>query len=278
MFPTRLRVRATRPCADLRYDHPIGGGHGNIRVAWTFNYDDTLTALQTDTGAGATAAQKGVGGACGRRSTNLSRRRPGSALGPTSAPRNTPSTATRPSTASPVSRGPHNRHRGRFLRRRRLASEPRGPPTKSRPKKCSCRPSFRTRSTNRRRRFTSSPKGQRCSSPRACGREWQGSIRASSRTTSSDEGERAGGKAQASRSSFAANSPSTWAGSSPILSRTVSTSSGVTERVSWDRTHVLSVVLGYYLGRGWRVRSRLFLESGRPFEAVCVEHCGSSGP
>jgi len=85
------------------------------------------------------------------------------------------------------------------------------------------------------------------------------------------------GKAQASRSSFAANSPSTWAGSSPILSRTVSTSSGVTERVSWDRTHVLSVVLGYYLGRGWRVRSRLFLESGRPFEAVCVEHCGSPG-
>jgi TonB family protein len=45
---------------DLRYDHPLRDGH--VRVAGTFSYDDTLTALQTDTGAGASAALKGPGG------------------------------------------------------------------------------------------------------------------------------------------------------------------------------------------------------------------------
>jgi hypothetical protein len=60
------------------------------------------------------------------------------------------------------------------------------------------------------------------------------------------------------------------------LSRTVATNGGVTERVSWDRTHVLSLVLGYDLGRGWRIGSRLFFESGRPSETVCVENCAAS--
>jgi TonB family protein len=46
--------------ADLRYDHPLPGGQ--LRIAGTFSYDDTLTALQTSTGAGATAALKGPGG------------------------------------------------------------------------------------------------------------------------------------------------------------------------------------------------------------------------
>ena len=46
--------------ADLRYDHPLPGG--NLRVAATFSADDTLTAVQTPTGAGANAALKGPGG------------------------------------------------------------------------------------------------------------------------------------------------------------------------------------------------------------------------
>jgi TonB family protein len=46
--------------ADLRYDQPIAGGH--LRVAGTFQYDDTLTALQADTGAGTSAALRGMGG------------------------------------------------------------------------------------------------------------------------------------------------------------------------------------------------------------------------
>jgi TonB family protein len=45
---------------DLRYDHPLDDGH--LRVAATFSADDTLSALQTNTGAGASAALSGPGG------------------------------------------------------------------------------------------------------------------------------------------------------------------------------------------------------------------------
>ncbi len=45
--------------ADLRYDHRVRGG--NLRLAATLSYDDALTALQTQTGAGAQAALKGPG-------------------------------------------------------------------------------------------------------------------------------------------------------------------------------------------------------------------------
>src|SRR5579872_1522610 len=46
--------------ADVRYDHRLGDG--NLRLAATLSYDDSLTALQTDTGAGAQAALRGPGG------------------------------------------------------------------------------------------------------------------------------------------------------------------------------------------------------------------------
>jgi hypothetical protein len=37
---------------------------------------------------------------------------------------------------------------------------------------------------------------------------------------------------------------------------------------------VLSVVLGYDLGRGWRVGGRFFYESGRPYQVGCpTAHC-----
>jgi hypothetical protein len=43
----------------------------------------------------------------------------------------------------------------------------------------------------------------------------------------------------------------------------------LTTRSSWDRTHVLSTVLSYDLGRGWRAGARFFFESGRPYPLVC---------
>lgn len=46
---------------DLRYDHPVSGGR--LRVAGTFNYDSSLTALQTQQGGvGETAALRNTGG------------------------------------------------------------------------------------------------------------------------------------------------------------------------------------------------------------------------
>ena len=61
------------------------------------------------------------------------------------------------------------------------------------------------------------------------------------------------------------------------LSRTVgSDPQGNEGRVSWDRTHVLSVVVGYDLGNHWRAGARLFVESGRPAALSCT-NCDSSG-
>ncbi|MGZ3424268.1 MAG: TonB family protein [Polyangiales bacterium] len=47
---------------------------------------------------------------------------------------------------------------------------------------------------------------------------------------------------------------------------------GVSE---FDRTHVLSLVLGYDLGRGFRIGTRAFFESGRPYVTQCpTPDCG----
>ncbi len=46
--------------ADLRYDHRLKDG--NLRVAATFNFDDSLSALQTPTGTGLDAALRSAGG------------------------------------------------------------------------------------------------------------------------------------------------------------------------------------------------------------------------
>jgi hypothetical protein len=62
------------------------------------------------------------------------------------------------------------------------------------------------------------------------------------------------------------------------LSRTVGTAGGVTQRVSWDRTHVVSIVASYDLGRSWRIGGRVFVESGRPYPPVCVTNCGPNAP
>jgi len=53
------------------------------------------------------------------------------------------------------------------------------------------------------------------------------------------------------------------------LSRTVDTTSGQTLRAVGDSTHILSIVLGYDLGNGWRVGGRFFYRSGRPYHLTC---------
>jgi TonB family protein len=44
---------------DVRYDKPIAGGH--VRVAWTLNYDDSLTTVQSQAATGDDASQRGPG-------------------------------------------------------------------------------------------------------------------------------------------------------------------------------------------------------------------------
>jgi hypothetical protein len=49
------------------------------------------------------------------------------------------------------------------------------------------------------------------------------------------------------------------------LSRSDSTLGAAAYRSLWDRTHLLSFVLGYDLGEGWRIGGRFFFESGRSY-------------
>jgi len=53
------------------------------------------------------------------------------------------------------------------------------------------------------------------------------------------------------------------------LSRSDTTLNGITTRSSGDSTHLLSVVVGYDLGHDWRVGTRLFVRSGRPYDVTC---------
>jgi hypothetical protein len=52
---------------------------------------------------------------------------------------------------------------------------------------------------------------------------------------------------------------------------------GTQEQLStFDRPHVLSVVLGYDLGKGYRFGGRYYMESGRPYTIACpTPDCGS---
>jgi hypothetical protein len=53
------------------------------------------------------------------------------------------------------------------------------------------------------------------------------------------------------------------------LSRSDRTLGAATYESPWDRTHLLSVVLGYDLGGGWRIGGRFFFESGRSYSVMC---------
>ncbi|HWZ89613.1 MAG TPA: TonB-dependent receptor [Polyangiaceae bacterium] len=63
------------------------------------------------------------------------------------------------------------------------------------------------------------------------------------------------------------------------LSRTERSFGSVTELSSFDRTHVVSAVLGYDLGKGFRVGGRAYYTSGRPYFADCgTPDCGPGDP
>jgi TonB-dependent receptor-like protein/TonB-like protein len=302
---------------DLRYDHPIQGG--NVRVAWTFNYDDTLTALQTDTGAGATAAQKGVGWRLrtevDERVSKQARIRAGADIG---------STKYAVDSFPPIDgfageQGPHTDIEGGFYGD--VVWRPSGP--------IEVVPGIRLDGYRTREQTTWAPQPRLATKIRllpslawvsALGTAHQepteevfvpaklpNPIDQSSQTIyqfsegaelklpSSLQARVAGFYSRELAEHILGTNDSAIGQSEGLevfvrrdfterlggfvsytLSRTVSTGNGVTERVSWDRTHVLSVVVGYDLGGGWRVGSRLFLESGRPFQAVCVEYCSGS--
>jgi Gram-negative bacterial TonB protein C-terminal/TonB-dependent Receptor Plug Domain len=63
------------------------------------------------------------------------------------------------------------------------------------------------------------------------------------------------------------------------LSRATYTQLTQTRQAEFDRTHVLSVVLGYDLGRGFRLGGRTLFESGRRYAVACpTPNCGPGDP
>ncbi len=303
--------------ADLRYDHPIHGG--NVRVAWTFNYDDTLTALQTSTGAGAPAAQKGIGWRLrtevDEHLTKQARLRAGADIG---------STKYAVDTFPPIDgfagqQGPHTDVEGGFYAD--VVWRP--------SRQVEVVPGLRLDGYRTREQTTWAPQPRLATKihllpsvawvsalgtahqepteevfvpaklPNPIDQSSQtiyqfsegielqlpGSLRARVAGFYSRElaehilgtNDTAVGQSEGLEV-FARRDFTERLGGlvSYTLSRTVSTGDAITQRVSWDRTHVLSLVLGYDLGSGWRIGSRLFFESGRPFQAVCVEYCSGS--
>jgi TonB family protein len=304
---------------DLRFDHPVAGG--NVRVAFTLNYDDTLTAVETDTGAGATAAQKGPGGRLraevDERVSDTARVRAGADV-----------LATQytvdqypPFDGFPGIQGPHSDVEGGVY------ADVVWRPTRE----LEVVPGFRFDGYETRQNTTWAPQprlGARLrivpwlTSITALGTAHQepteqvfvpakipnavdqgsqtnyqfsqglearlpSSIRARVTgfyshlvsehilgTDASETGESGGLEV------FLHRDFSQRLGGmiSYTLSRTVGTAGGVTQRVSWDRTHMVSVVAGYDLGRSWRIGARVFIESGRPYPPVCVRNCGPSAP
>jgi hypothetical protein len=68
-----------------------------------------------------------------------------------------------------------------------------------------------------------------------------------------------------------------------FLSYTLSWANGTqgpsTFDTAYDRRHVLSLVLGYRLGRGFRLGGRVYYNSGRPFRLACATPtCGPADP
>jgi TonB family protein len=63
------------------------------------------------------------------------------------------------------------------------------------------------------------------------------------------------------------------------LSRTTYTTIRETYQAEFDRPHILSLVLGYDLGNGWRVGGRTLWESGRRYAVACpTPDCGPGDP
>lgn len=304
---------------DLRYDHRIPGGQ--VRVAWTFNDDDTLTALQTDTGAGSSASLRGPGwrlrAELDDRISETARVRAGADIG-----------ATRfttddypPTQGFPAAAGPHTDIEGG------LYGDVVWRPTRE----AEIVPGFRFDGYRTRNQAVFSPQprlatrvqllpavawvsafGTAHQEPteelfvpakipnpidQASQTIYQLSEGAEIRLPSGIHAHVAGFYSREIATHILGTAASEIGDSGGLevflrreftqrlggfvsytLSRTVATVDGVTHRVDWDRTHVASVVLSYDLGTGWRIGSRLFFESGRPFQQVCVKNCsGAAG-
>jgi TonB family protein len=300
---------------DLRYDRPIAGGH--VRVAWTLNYDDSLTALQSDAGPVSTAALKGPGWRLrtevDQRLSSDARIRAGADLGATMY-----TVDERPAVQGvQPPEGPHTDVEGGAYAD--VVWRPSAP--------IEIVPGFRLDGYQTRERSIWAPQPRLATRVRVLPEvTWLSSLGTAHQEPT--EGVFVPGKvpypvAQASQNSYQFSEgaevrlPSSMRARvsgfysrlvaehvlgttetelgqgfgievfvhrdftrrlggfvSYTLSRTVGTVGGVTERVSWDRTHVLSVVAGYDLGRNWRFGGRVFFESGRPYARVCVSHCG----
>lgn len=302
---------------DLRYDHHIPGG--NVRVAWTYNDDDTLTALQTATGAGTSAALKGPGW---RLRTELdehvsdtARLRAGADIGAT----HYTVDAYPPIQGFPGAAGPHTdveggvyadvvwrplrqveivpgfrfdgyRTRGEtaWAPQPRLASRVQLLPSVAwvsafgtahqEPTEEIFVPSKLPNPIDQASQTTYQlsegaelrlPSGMQLHVAGFYSREIATHILGTAQSEVGDSG----GLEVFLRREFTRRLGGFV---SYTLSRTVATADGITQRVGWDRTHVLSLVLGYDLGGGWRVGSRLYFESGRPFQPTCVQNCSGA--
>jgi TonB family protein len=63
------------------------------------------------------------------------------------------------------------------------------------------------------------------------------------------------------------------------LSRTTGSAGRVTRATAYDRRHVLTLVLGYRLGAGYRLGGRAYYASGRPYAYACpTPSCGPADP
>jgi TonB family protein len=304
---------------DVRYDRPIPGG--NVRVAWTLNYDDSLTAVQSDTGVGS-AAQKGPGwrlrAEVDERLTADAKLRAGADIGATMF--TVDSDPAIDGVQPPV--GPHTNVEGGAY------ADVVWRPSRA----VEIVPGFRFDGYSTREQATWAPQ------PRLAARigvlprlTWVSSMGtahqepteaifvpgkvpyAVSQASQNDYQFSEGAEVQLPSSMRARISgyysrlvaehvlgtDSTQLGQSfgmevflhrdftqrlggfisYTLGRTTSTVGGLTERATWDRTHIVSLVAGYDLGRNWRIGGRLFFESGRPYPAACTANCEpSTGP
>jgi TonB family protein len=287
--------------ADLRYDHPLRDG--NLRLAATFGYDDTLTALQTDTGAGANAALKGP---AGRVRAEIEQRidarirvRAGADFGENrltadqyNGVSHPPHTDLEGGVYSDVVWRPANRVEfvpGVRLDGYRARGETHWAPQPRVAARIKLGPGLSWISAFG---VAHQEPTEEVFVPAKLPDPIDESPRNSYHLSEGAEltlplGTRVRLTAFESRL-FAASGPGQERAEglelfirrdftnrlggfvSYTLSRSDTIPGARTLRSTWDRTHLLSVVLGYDLGSRWRVGARFFLESGRPYRALCA--------
>lgn len=285
--------------ADVRYDHPLR--EGNLRVAATFNYDDTLTALQTPTGAGAQAALEGPGARVrmelDQHVSSSAWVRAGADLGVTRfdvdqfdttvfAPHTDivggayADVVWRPSRLVELVPGMRLdayevREQTTLAPQPRLSAKVKLAPGVAWISALGIAHQEPTDEVFVPDKLPDAIDEVSCQSYQLSEAvEVQLPASLHLRTTgfatrlhavNGDEG-RSGGVEVFLRRDFTQRLGGFV---SYTLSRTVGVVDNVTSRVDWDSTHVLSAVLGYDLGKGWRVGGRFFYRSGRPYDVTC---------